>query len=153
VIPTTRLILESRACYDERIWMKDSQYFLLPLLLAQRSPNVRLEALHALSQLFMEIMDPQVSPYSVHLQLYSYSGVIADAIRQSLKRFGLNFDFLAGRLEERMMVVQGFLHSNHSAKIGATLRRTANGPSRLELKAELNPETRTVIRKVAAKLL
>ncbi len=153
VLPTTKLILESRGCYDQPVWIKDSQYLLLPLLLFQNVPGVRQEPLHALSQLFLEIMDPKISPFSVHLQLYSYSGVIADAVRESLRRFGLNFDFLARQLEQRLMVIQGFLHSNHSAKIAAVLKRTGNGRSRLELKAELNPETKKIIRKITAKLM
>lgn len=153
VIPTTKLILESRRCYDHTVWIKDSQYFLIPLLLSKRTPNVRHEALQTLSQLFLEIFDSKISPFSTHLQLYSYSGVIADAIRQSLGRFGMNFNFLASQLEQRLVIVQGFLHSNHSSKIAATLKQTSSGPARLELKAEINPATKPVIQKIVAKLM
>jgi len=153
VIPTTKLLLESRQCYDHTVWIKDSQYFLIPLLLSKRAPDVRHEALQTLSQLFLEIFDAKISPWSIHLQLYSYSGVIGDAIRQSLRRFGLNFDFLAGQIEQRLIIVQGFLHSNQSSKIAATLKPNSSGPARLELKAELNPGTESVIRKVVAKLV
>ncbi len=153
VIPTTKLLLESRQCYDHTVWIKDSQYFLIPLLLSKRAPDVHQEALQTLSQLFVEIFDSKISPWSIHLQLYSYSGVIADAIRKSLQRFRLNFNFLAAQLEQRLIVVQGFLHSNQSSRIAATLKQSADGPARLELKAELNPETNPVIRKIVAKLM
>ena len=36
VIPTTKLLLESRQCYDHTVWIKDSQYFLIPLPAFQR---------------------------------------------------------------------------------------------------------------------
>jgi len=153
VIPTTRMVLESNNAYDQTVWMKDSQYFLIPLLLSRRARNVPQEALHTLSQLFLEIFDPEISPYAVHLQVYSYSELIGQAIRQSLARFGLNFDFAARQLEERMLVVQGFLHSDQSSKIATTLRRDAAGRSHLELKAELNPAVKSTVRKVTGKLM
>ena len=61
VIPTTGILLRSLRAYDRPVPIKDSQYFLLPVGLAKRIPNVRQEPLHALSQLCLEILDPKVS--------------------------------------------------------------------------------------------
>jgi choline dehydrogenase-like flavoprotein len=151
VIPTTKILLESRRDFDRTLWLKDSQYFLIPLLFARRTPGVREEALHTLSQLFLEILDPAVSSHAVHLQIYTYSNLIQDAVRHALSRFRLNADFLAAALEGRLVVAQGFLHSNDSSKIAVTLRQSP--ATRLELKAEINPHARSTVRKVARKLL
>jgi choline dehydrogenase-like flavoprotein len=151
VIPTTKLLLESRRDFDRTLWMKDSQYFLIPLLFARRQRNVRQEALHTLSQLFLEVLDPAISPRMVHLQIYTYSNLVRDAVRHALSRFGLRSDFFAAVLEERLVVAQGFLHSDDSSRISVTLRPPPGG--RLELKAEINPRARSTVRKVARKLL
>jgi choline dehydrogenase-like flavoprotein len=151
VIPTTKLLLESRRDFDRTLWMKDSQYFLIPLLFARRTPGIRQEALHTLSQLFLEIIDPAISSHAVHVQIYTYSNLIRDAVQHALSRFRMNADFLAAALEGRLVVAQGFLHSNDSSKIAVTLRQSPT--TRLELKAEINPRVRSTVRKVAHKLL
>jgi ferredoxin len=154
VIPTTRLLLESRRCYDQTLQIKDSQYFLLPLLLPKAIPQVEREALYTLSQLFLEIFDERISSNSIHLQIYSYSDLVSAAMRKSLGKFGLNFDFLARQLEQRLLVVQGFMHSNISSTITATLRPAAPGAiPRFELKAQINPRASQAARKLASKLL
>ena len=150
-IPTTRLLLESRGDFDRTLWMKDSQYFLIPLMFARRTPGIRGEALHTLSQIFLELIDPVISSHAIHLQIYTYSNLIRDAVRQTLSKFGLNLDFLAAQLEERLVVAQGFMHSDDSSKIAVTLRKSPH--VQLELKAELNPRARATVRKVAGKLL
>ncbi|HXD01396.1 MAG TPA: hypothetical protein VN048_18805 [Verrucomicrobiae bacterium] len=151
VIPTTKLLLESRQDFDRTLWMKDSQYFLIPLLFARRTPGVREEALHTLSQLFLEILDPAISSRAIHVQIYTYSNLVHDAVQHALSRFRLNFDFLAAALEGRLVVAQVFLHSDDSSKIAVTLRQSP--ATRLELKAEINPHARATVRKVARKLL
>jgi choline dehydrogenase-like flavoprotein len=153
-IPTTRLLLDSRGCYNRTLKIQDSQYFLIPLLLPKRARDVQKEALYALSQLFIEIFDDRISPNPVHLQVYSYNELIGAEMRKSLARFGLNFNCLARRLDQRMLIVQGFLHSNLSSSMNATLTAGTNGTaSRLVLEPDINPSTRKSVGKVISKLL
>lgn len=153
-IPTTRLLLESRGSYNRTLKIQDSQYFLIPLLLPKRARDVQTEALYALSQLFIEILDNHISPNPIHLQVYSYNEFIGAAMRNSLARFGLNFNFLARQLEQRILIVQGFLHSNLSSSINATLTEGTNGTgSRLVLEPDINRTTRKSVGKVISKLL
>src|SRR5262245_12992999 len=134
--------------------MKDSQYFLVPLAMMKSAGNVRDEMLQTLSQLFVEILDPEISPYTVHLQLYSYNDLIGQAVRKALGPLGRNFGFLARALEGRLLVVQGYLHSDHSSRIVVALKKGAEGQAdRLQLKAEANPQTKPIIRRVLRKLL
>ena len=154
VIATTKLLLESRQQFDQKLTIKDSQYFLLPMLLPFGAPGVEKEALHTLSQAFIEIQDPKVNANTVHLQIYSYSDLIGQAIRATFGKFGLKFEFLARQMEQRLLIVQGFMHSDVSSKIATTLKRTAPGErSYLEMKPEINPQARRSVSKVIAKLL
>ena len=153
-ISTSQILLRSLSLYDRTVWMKDSQYFLLPLAMLAGSGDVRRESLHTLSQLFIEIMDPGVSPHTVHLQLYSYNDLIGQAVAGALGPLAGPLEFLARALETRLLIVQGYLHSEHSPRIAMALRKGGAGQAdRLELTAEPNTETKPMLRRVMRKLL
>jgi ferredoxin len=154
VIPTTGILLRSLPAYDQPVPIKDSQYFLLPVALAKRVPNVRREPLHALSQLYIEVLDPKVSSYTVHLQVYSYNDLIGRTISGALGPLAKWLPFLARELEGRLLLIQGFIHSAESSRILATLRKNpADDKETLLLQAEANPVAKTVVRRVVWKLL
>ncbi|HEU5075118.1 MAG TPA: GMC oxidoreductase [Polyangiaceae bacterium] len=150
VISTAGIVLRSCSAYERPVYLKDSQYYLFPLLLARRSGDVRSEAMHTLSQMFIEIFDEAITPRSVHLQVYSYNDLVGQAVRGAFGPLARLLEWLARALEDRMLIVQGYLHSDHSSKIGITLTR--DEPDRLRLQASLNPEVRPMIRRVLAKL-
>ena len=154
VIPTAQILLRSMNAYDRQISIKDSQYFLLPMALTRRVRNVRHEALYGLSQLFIEIMDEKISGHTVHLQLYSYSELIGRVIAGALGPLAKPLDFLARELEGRLMLAQGFLHSNESPCIFARLSKSGRtSEDRFELRAEANPGTNRTIRRVVRALM
>ena len=152
VIPTTGILLRSLDAYDRVAIAQDSQHFMLPLVMLGNAGNVREEQLHALSQLFIEILDARISPYTIHLQIYTYSNVLANAVRGMLGPLASPLDFLARRAEARLLVVQGYLHSADSGKIAMALR----GPpasDRLELTSLPGARTKAVLRRVMGKLV
>ena len=154
VIPTTGILLRSLWAYDHPVPIKDSQYFLLPVALAKRIPNVRQEPLHALSQLYIEILDPKVSPYTVHLQVYSYNDLIGRTVSGAMGPLAKWLPFLARELEGRLLLIQGFIHSAESSRILATLRKNpGDGKDTLLLQVEANPVAKAVVRRVVRKLL
>jgi choline dehydrogenase-like flavoprotein len=59
---------------------------------------------------------------------------------------------LAPQLEERMVIVQGYLHSDDSPSIAMTLKRDGETDF-LQLDAQPNPATRPAIKKVLRELL
>jgi choline dehydrogenase-like flavoprotein len=150
VVATAKIVLQSLGLYDRTLHLKDSQYYLFPLLLTRSGGDVRRESLHTLSQMFIEIFDPQVTPRSVHLQVYSYSDLIGQAVRQPFGPLAGMMEWFARLLEKRLLIVQGYLHSDHSSRIALRLKK--GGPDRLLLEAELNPEVRPAIRRVLRKL-
>jgi hypothetical protein len=154
VIPTAQILLRSRSLYNSPVFLKDSQYFLLPLVQLKSAGRAPEEALQTLSQLFVEFIDPQISPYTVHLQLYSYNDLISQALANTFGPLAGPLGMLRRSLEDRLLVVQGYLHSDHSSKISLTLRSTSGDScDRLELRPEINPQVKPTIRKVVRKLI
>jgi choline dehydrogenase-like flavoprotein len=125
--------------------LKDSQYFLFPMLQAKASKNVEREALHTLAQVFLEIDDPALSAYGVHVQLYGYSDVLSATLRQKLGRFARFFP--TGALLDRMMIAQGYLHSAHSGRIEVRLEG-----ERLLVKSVRHPQVDARVKQVLGKL-
>jgi choline dehydrogenase-like flavoprotein len=148
VIPTAQILLRSQNAFDQPLTLRDSQYFLFPILLARRTRDVQAETLYTLSQLFIELQNPQISSRSVHLQIYTYSDVIGQAVRQSLGPLKI----FARHVEERLLIAQGYLHSDESATIEMTLKRDGEKDF-LQLDAKPNSATRGVVKKVLRELL
>lgn len=151
VIPTAQLLLRSMQRYEQPLHIKDSQYFLLPMLLKRDAGDVSTEQMNTLCQIYLEIFDPSVTRRSVHLQIYSHNDIGSQAIRESLGPLARPMEFVARRLDRRMLYVQGYLHSDYSANIAVSLTR--GQPEKLRLRAESNSETRAMIKRVARKLV
>jgi hypothetical protein len=147
VIPTAQILLRSQNAFDQPLRLRDSQYFLFPIILKRRVRDVDTEALHTLSQVFIELSNPQISRHSVHLQVYTYSNVIGAAVRRSLGPL----KFLARPLQDRLIIVQGYLHSDDSSSIEMKLMRDGQKDF-LQLEAKLNPETPAVIKRILGEL-
>jgi choline dehydrogenase-like flavoprotein len=146
---TTGMLLRSSGSYDKTLRLKDSQYFLLPLALFSGVRNVRSEELHTMAQIFLEMRDPEISPYTVHLQVYTYNDVLARTVRN---RLGPMLEPAARWGDAHFVLVQGYLHSDHSGGIEMTLKRDGNS-DRLEARGAINPETRRKIGAITAKLM
>lgn len=151
-IATTGILLRSLAAYDQTTWIKDSQYFLLPLALRRRVPGATRESLHALSQLFLEILDPAGRETSAHVQIYSNSDLVNEAVAKSFGPLRRPLGFLLRNLQERLLIAQGFIHSQHSSRIAVCLKKDASGREHLELRGEPNPAARERVRQVVRKL-
>lgn len=64
--------------------IKDSQYFVLPLLRKVTVKNIELEKLHTLAQLFIELKPFKSLSFPAHLQIYTYNDLYADLLRKKL---------------------------------------------------------------------
>lgn len=122
VLSTAQLVLAALGAPDQELVLADSQHFFLPLLhLWPTQADPAAEQRHALTQVFLEVVDPELSPFTVHAQLYTYSEFYALDMRsrygRKLPMSGPLFDALGRRL----IVSQVFLHSEHSHSIGLRL--------------------------------
>jgi choline dehydrogenase-like flavoprotein len=147
-IPTTSILMRSAKLYNKRLTLKDSQYFVLPLLTAAATHGLRDERLHTLSQAFLRILDEGMgSRRTYFLQVYSYNSLLAAELRRKL----LGIEFLVRPLLARLMIAQGYLHSDLSGGIDVTLEG-GPGADRVRLSPVDNVATRHAIRNVLRKL-
>lgn len=145
VFNSTAILLRSLGWYDRSVDIADSQYYVFPLLQLHGAPDISRERLYTLAQVFLEISDTTVSPHSVHLQIYGYNDLLADMLKHKL---GLLWPYVPHELLlGRLLLVQGFLHSDHSGRIRATLRQQGGRP-RLELTSVINPASRDSVARV-----
>ena len=154
-LSTTRLVLESLEAQDKSVLLRDSQYFLLPLL-RYRAPNRfdRNEPTHTLAQAFIEILDEAVSKKSIHLQVYGYNELYREAIRHSLGPLFNLSRLVVSEFLKRFLLVQGYLHSDYSHTIEARLlpREGDALTGKLSLKVNENQQTRSTMNRLIRKL-
>jgi choline dehydrogenase-like flavoprotein len=131
------------------VLLRQSDHFLLPLLLRGFTGRVASERLHTLSQVFVEILDRSLSPHGVHLQLYTYNDLYPRVARDRLGPLYPLVAPLVDRLIDRLVMVKGYLHSDDSAAIRASLDRRSGRPV-LRLEAVPSRRSRRVIRGAAA---
>jgi len=149
VLPSTALMLQTLDAFGRSVFLKESHYFLLPMLRLCGVKGFTRGNLHTMAQLFIEIMDGSISPYSVHLQAYTYNDLFDQPIAQKLGALSKVFPW--STFLSRLFLLQGYLHSNHSDGIEARLEREA-GTNVLHLSPLLRPEATVAIKKVTAKL-
>jgi choline dehydrogenase-like flavoprotein len=148
IVPTTQILLRSKGAYDRPLLARDSQYFVFPLVTARRAKVAQSEALYTLSQLFIELNHPRVSRRAVHLQIYTHNDIVGRVVRQSLGPLKM----FARPIEERLLIVQGYLHSDESPEIEMTLKGDGEKDF-LQLDARPNPETRRTVKNVLRELM
>lgn len=149
VYNTTAILLRSLNLYNHPLRISDSQYFLLPALRFTGAGRVTQEHLHTLAQLFIEINDASISPFNIHLQVYTYNDLFVAPIEKTLGPLRPLFPlqpFLS-----RLILFQGYLHSHHSAQMEAALVRRESEDA-LTVRGLPNPETRPILGKLIRKL-
>jgi hypothetical protein len=142
-------MLRSLKLYGISRKLLDSQYFLIPALQLSSSGPVRKERLHTLAQLFIECLDARISPHAVHLQVYGYSDHLRQVVVSRLSRLGA----IAPKEQvlDRLLLIQGYLHSVHSNAILARLERRG-ARDVLQLEPMAKPATAAKVRQVVGKL-
>jgi hypothetical protein len=148
VLPSAQMVLRSMQAYDTTLSILDSQYFLLPLMRYAGAPGISSDPLHTLAQVFIEIFDTEVSAKSVHLQVYTYNDLYLQAIRAALRFAYPLFRPISEAFLQRMLLVQGYLHSDLSSRIEIGLDRSGT----ISLRGKRNPDTAGALKSVVRKL-
>jgi len=150
VLNTARMALAQGWVPEPRLTLSDSQYFLLPLLTFRGAGRGFDQHIHTLAQMFLEILDHEVSPYTVHLQLYTYSSLMREALLDKVGPLAPIAKPFANSFLSRLVMVQGYLHSDHSDRIDVSLR--PDGDRTLDVRRIENSQNRAVIARICRKL-
>ncbi len=136
-LASTAILLASLRDQAAPVTFAQSDHFLLPMLLQKAPRGAAHERLHTLSQIFLEVLDPEISRRGVHLQIYTYNDLYTRMAQEKLGRLYPLVAPAVARLIDRVAVVKGYLHSAESAGIRATLE--SGSDARLRLSAVPNP--------------
>ncbi len=148
VVSTTAILLASIEAYDRVVSIRHSDHFQLPMLRYASTRGVMEEELHTLTQLYLEIEDTAISENTIHLQVYTYNDLYLVAMKSL---FGPLAGILRGPIRsmlERLIFVQGFLHSDQSSHIEVVLNRNDG----LHLHGFRNPAAKRAMRQVVRKI-
>ena len=138
VFSTARILLASVEAFGETVRAADNCYFLLPLLRYRNQKDVRREALHTLAQVFLELHDDAIGRHTVHLQVYTYNELLRQQIRNMV---GPLAPLAEGAVLGRLLLIQGYLHSDLSPSINVSLDRDGT----LSLTGEPNARTKPAL--------
>jgi choline dehydrogenase-like flavoprotein len=147
VLPTAKILLKSLQQPSATLTMLDSQYFLLPLLGFYGASYFSHANLHTLSQVFIEIVDQALGNHPVHLNIYTYNELYEQALKHLLGKAYSFLKFPANLILDRLMVIQGFLHSDISESATISLRGDT-----LVVQRKANPVATKTVRMVVKKL-
>lgn len=147
VLPTAKILLESLQQMGATLTMRDSQYFLLPLLGFDSATYSSHANSHTLSQVFIEITDRTLGFNPVHLQLYMYNELYTQAFKHLLGKAYSFLQYPANHILDRLMVVQGFMHSDISGSAAISLQGDT-----LAVQRKVNPVATNAVRLVVKKL-
>ena len=113
-ISSTRLMLQSMGRAQPTVRLRDSQYFVIPMVTLHAAPVSVATQGNTLAQLFVELEDPRISKHTVHLQIYGYNDIMLSALAKRLPLGAANLERVLRPLFGRLVVIQGFLHSADS---------------------------------------
>jgi choline dehydrogenase-like flavoprotein len=146
VLSTARIMLTSLEAYGQPIHALDNCYFLLPLMRYRGRPAALGERLHTLAQVFIEVLDPAIGARRAHLQVYTYNDLLRAEMARVMGPLRGALPMIERSVLGRLLLIQGYLHSDLSARIRIVLKRGSGGASPvLDLAGEPNPKTRPAL--------
>ena len=153
VLPTAAIIMASLDMYDTPITLRDSQYFIYPLLRLRAPVDVQDERMHTAAQVFVEMEDPTISEGLVHLQVYGYSSFLHNELNRTFLRWPLKSAFFRRQFLGRLMLAQGFIHSSDSGSVQLELKKGIDGKPFLSARTMRHGHTLATTLKIGLKLL
>ena len=148
VLGTAQIILKSENSYNTPLILKDSQFFLVPFVSFKANELSSRDSDNTLSEIFIELKNKDISPRSIHLQLYACNEILSKTIENMLGAF----KFLSKLISPRIMVVLGYLHSDDSAEMVLTLKND-KGTDYVEVLEKPSKNPKKVISRVNSSFL
>jgi choline dehydrogenase-like flavoprotein len=141
---TARMIARSLGRFDETIRVQDSQYFFFPLL-SYRA--IREEVKFALAEMFLEILNKDVTDDYLHFQLYGMNGIFRQTLRAMIPP-----PIPLGPIASRFYMVQGYLGAADSGHLEMEVKAAGAGRDQVVIRGVENPRALPVARKAQALL-
>lgn len=133
-INTTRLLLQSASIYDQKVVLKESQKFVMPMLRRRGAPTAVEHHSTTLASAFLEVKVPALSSHWIHIQVIPMNCLVIEGAGLP----GMNTKpgaRLWRPLLRRLMMGWFGMHSDHSSQV---LLRLRHGGSAQEDTLELD---------------
>lgn len=111
---STAILLNSLGLFNHPILLKQSQHFMVPCLMKESVSNVENEKLHTLTQLALRLKNTNIALHPIHLQVYTYMDHYITHFRSIFKKIYPLAKPLLKPIINRMLVIQGYFHSEDS---------------------------------------
>lgn len=147
ILSTAKIVLSSLEQYDREYSVKASQYFLFPFLTKTGVAGVRSEDLHTLAQFFLEVNNKEVTSHLINLQGYTYNPFLGNYLTSRLGPLAKILRPMVDGFLGRLLIFQGYLHSDDSPHITMKLVKTVKG-DRLQISRADNSQTKPTIRRL-----
>ena len=141
---TARLIARSLGRFNEPIRIRDSQYFFFPLL-SYRA--VREEVRFSLADMFLEILNRDITESYMHFQLYGMNAIFEQTLRAMIPR-----PIPLGPITDRFYMFQGYLHSDDSGHLEMEVKPAGERHDEIVIRGFENPRALLVAKKAQALL-
>ena len=152
-ISTTKIILESLEMLGREVLVRDSQYFLTPMLRLHGPSSPAEEPLHTLSQVCLELRDEALTNHPINMLIYTYNDLYANTLRAIFGRLARPLRPVVDRLLSRLLIIQGYLHSDDSPSLALRVERPPGSEeTRVVLEGRPNPRSRPMVREVLRRL-
>ena len=115
VLGTAQILFASLGL--ESLSLRESSHMFTPFLSTWAAKGTGSGPHHTLTQAFVEIDDPEVSPNRIHTQIYGWNDHYAREMQESYGRGITALNPLFNALSRRLIVAQSFLHSDHCHRI------------------------------------
>jgi choline dehydrogenase-like flavoprotein len=146
-VSSTRLVLDSLRSAPRARQLLDSQYFVIPAMALSKTPVSVATQGNTLAQIFVELENERILQRPAHLQIYGYNDVMLSALATRLPLRAERVERLLRPLLGRLVVIQGFLHSDDSPGLAVDL-----DDGDVQLLGEEQPTASTRVRRVVRHL-
>jgi len=141
---TARMIARSLGRFNETIRVPDSQYFFFPML-SYRA--VREEVRFSLPDMFLEILNKDISDNYLHFQLYGMNKIFQQTLRAMIPR-----PAPLSSITSRFYMFQGYLDSADSGHLELEVIPAGETHDEIVIRGIENPRALSVARKAQALL-
>ena len=124
---TTRIIARSLGRINEPIRILDSQYFFFPFLSYRAFPR---PPQFTLAEVFLEVLNEELSKHFVHLQVYGMNEIFSDTLRTFLPR-----PLPLSPITSRFFLFQGF-STFRGAPVASSSRSPLRRPRAMQFSSE-----------------
>ncbi|OGT32144.1 MAG: hypothetical protein A3E87_04980 [Gammaproteobacteria bacterium RIFCSPHIGHO2_12_FULL_35_23] len=111
---STKILLASLNLYNKPVLLKDSQHFMFPCFLYKATSKVKSEKLHTLAQAYIKLTEKNILSNRAHFEVFTYMDHYESQFKKIFKLFYPLVQYGLTPVLNRMLILQGFLHSQDS---------------------------------------